>query len=383
MWDDNAEDIDFLSDEDPSHFPADCHVDNSKQMALITWISVFLLQLQARHYIPDVVLDALLKFLHTLFCILGKFSDFVNGIATYFPCSLYRLHQQVGFRESFEKYVVCRKCNTLYQFKDCIDSIGHSKRCSYQAFRGQRRPSHCETLLLKTVELASGRKILYPLKVYCYQSIQFSLQRFLLQPDFVKLCEQWRFCENGNMLCDVYDGQLGKDFQCVSDKPFLAQPYNYAFTLNVDWFQPFLLTTSSVGVVYLTVSNLPRTLRFKRENLIQVGIIPGPTEPKCDINSFLDPLTKELVDFWGGIEMKIHALPNFHLVRAALLCVACDLPAGRKVCGFLSHSANHRCSRCMKVFPVGSKDYSGFNREQWQARTNSSHRAHIKEILKQ
>ena len=122
------------------------------------------------------------------------------------------------------------------------------------------------------------------------------------------------------MLCDVYDSQLWKDFQCVSDKPFLAQPYNYAFTLNVDWFQPFLLTTSSVGVVYLTVSNLPRILRFKRENIILVGIIPGPTEPKCDINSFLDPLTKELVDFWGGIEMKIHALPNFHLVRAALLC---------------------------------------------------------------
>ena len=164
---------------------------------------------------------------------------------------------------------------------------------------------------------------------------------------------------------------------------FLTKPYKYAFTLNVDWFQPFLLTTSSVGVVYLMVSNLPCTLWFKQENIILVEIIPGPTEPKCDINSFLDPLTKELVDFWGGIETKIHALPNFPLVRAALLCVACDLPAGRKVCSFLSPSANHGCSRCMKVFPgaVGSKDFSGFNREQWQARTNSSHRAHIKEIL--
>ena len=187
-------------------------------------------------------------------CILEKFSDFVNGIATHFPCSLYHLHQQVGFRDSFEKYVVCRKCNRLYQFKDCIDSIGHSKRCSYQAFRGQRRPSPCETLLLKTVKLASGRKILYPLKVYCYQSIQLSLQGFLLQPDFVKLCEQWHFCENGNMLCDVYDGQLWKDFQCASDKTVSCPTIQLC---NVDWFQPLLLTTSSVGVVYLTVSSFP------------------------------------------------------------------------------------------------------------------------------
>ena len=39
------------------------------------------------------------------------------------------------------------------------------------------------------------------------------------------------------------------------------------------------------------------------------------------------------------------------LVRCALLCVGCDLPAGRKVCGFLSHAAGKGCSKCNKVFP--------------------------------
>ena len=44
-------------------------------------------------------------------------------------------------------------------------------------------------------------------------------------------------------------------------------------------------------------------------------------------------------------------------VRCLLLGVSCDLPAGRKVCGFL---AKFGCSKCLKEFPgsVGSMDYS-------------------------
>ena len=51
-------------------------------------------------------------------------------------------------------------------------------------------------------------------------------------------------------------------------------------------------------------------------------------------------------------------------VRCALKCVVCDLLAGKKVCGFLSHSAHIGCSRCYKKFPgpLGNHDYSGFDR---------------------
>ena len=60
-----------------------------------------------------------------------------------------------------------------------------------------------------------------------------------------------------------------------------------------------------------------------------------------------------------------------------MLCVACDLPAGRKVCGFLGHSAHLGCSRCFKRFEgsVGTMDYSGFDRGNWIiTRTGSVHR---------
>ena len=35
-------------------------------------------------------------------------------------------------------------------------------------------------------------------------------------------------------------------------------------------------------------------------------------------------------------------------VCCALFCVACDIPAGRKVCGSLGHNAKLSCTRCYK-----------------------------------
>lgn len=45
------------------------------------------------------------------------------------------------------------------------------------------------------------------------------------------------------------------------------------------------------------VLNLPHNICYKRENVILIGVIPGPEEPKHDINSFL-PMVNELLDLW-------------------------------------------------------------------------------------
>ena len=69
------------------------------------------------------------------------------------------------------------------------------------------------------------------------------------------------------------------------------------------------------------------------------------------------------------------------IVRCALLCCACDLPAGRKVCGFLgrTHSASLGCSKCMKAIQgaVGNMNYSGFDHHTWPLRTNAVHRKNV------
>ena len=111
--------------------------------------------------------------------------------------------------------------------------------------------------------------------------------------------------------------------------------------------------------MYAVVLNLPRAIRFKPENLLIIGIIPGPDEPTLVMNSYLKPMTDELFDLWeDGIVMEGS---NSY---AALICVACDRPAATKIGGFLVHSSSHACSYCCKKFSYIKEwkkiDSSGF-----------------------
>jgi len=69
------------------------------------------------------------------------------------------------------------------------------------------------------------------------------------------------------------------------------------------------------------------------------------------MNCYLEPLVKELLKFEAGIIVKTLESPCTTTLRARLLCVACDVPAARKVCGFMGHNATQGCSKCTKKFP--------------------------------
>ena len=184
-------------------------------------------------------------------------------------------------------------------------------------------------------------------------------------------------------MSDVYDGKLWKDFLQFQGTSFLEAKNSIAFMLNIDWFQPFKHHTYSIGVVYLAIMNLPRAVRFKRENIIVVALIPGPTEPSKNINTYLNPLVSELRTLWNGVSFDTCDCGT-QMIRCALLCIGCDLPAGRKVCGFLSYSANLGCSRCYCNFGTGvfgKHNYSGFDRANWIIRTNLKHRDDVESIV--
>lgn len=316
-------------------------------------------------------------------------------VSKIFPKSYYHLLEMVGCDGRFTKHIVCTKCCKLYKHEDAVEKCGttlKSKCCSHVLYPNHPQMSRrapCNASLLKSVECTSGKKFLYPHKVYCYNSLISSLQNFLLRPKFLASCEQWRSknVDTNSIMKDIFDGAIWYEFKRVREDAFLASPYALAFILNIDWFQPYSHTIYSVGAVYLTVMNLSRSVRYKRENIILLGIIPGPSEPEHDINNYLQPLVDELLKLWKGVRFMAY-LPSGKkdeiLIRCALLCVACDLPAGRKVCGFLCHSATLGCSRCLKEFPgpVGCKDYSGFNRSLWQPRTEKGHRDAVDNIKK-
>ena len=215
-------------------------------------------------------------------------------------------------------------------------------------FRSQRKA--CNHNLLKEITLKNSKKY-YPLKTYCYHLIIDSLKAILSRPTYIDQCERWRSRKAPEgMLCDIYDGQVWQDFLKHKDKPFLSQPHNIAFMLNCDWFQPYDHSQYSVGVLYLTILNLPRSIRFKPENIIVAGIIPGPNEPKKNtINSYLRPVVKELNSLWiDGFTMRHNSTSI--TVHAALLASVCDIPATCKIGGFLGHNSLHPCWKCSKEF---------------------------------
>ena len=98
---------------------------------------------------------------------------------------------------------------------------------------------------------------------------------------------------------DVFYGRVWRDFQIYEDVPFLSAPRKYALMVNVDCMQPFKHTTYSIGVIYLVLTKLPRAERFKKDNVILVGVIPGPSEAPITINTYLSPLVDELLILWN------------------------------------------------------------------------------------
>ena len=98
---------------------------------LIYWLLLFLLSWQCGFSLSDSAVDMLLKFLSRYFWAIGTFDE--NGamakVAKCMPNTFYKLKKLLGVmnNDDFVKYVVCPKCKTLYNFKDCIQ-----KRCGRQ-----------------------------------------------------------------------------------------------------------------------------------------------------------------------------------------------------------------------------------------------------------
>lgn len=141
----------------------------------------------------------------------------------------------------------------------------------------------------------------------------------------------------------------------------------------------------SIGVFYLATLNLPRSERFKWENILVIGIVPSLDREHKNLNEFFELAVDELKALWKGVRLRPSLSRTSLIFCAAVLCVSLDTPTTGKICGFKGHSAVFGCSRCLKKFPgsFGEKrDYSGFDRNLWKSRTNQDHRRAALKISK-
>lgn len=351
----------------------------------------FLCMWQCFNHVSDTAIEKLVNVIATVLRYFGTSETFAGSVSVIFPTTVYMIKQWLSLPPStFKRYVVCPECTFLYDpatliYKDRAGNI-QAKKCENVRFSTGKYSRPCGAKLMKRVILSDNKVDYYPLKLYCYKPISESLEN-LLRRDGVELdCNLWRHRKvPTGTYADVYDGKVWARFQNVGGKTFLADENNYALMVNCDWFQPFSRRSDlSIGVIYMTLQNLPRTVRFRRENLIIVGVIPSLQKEPEYLRYFLEPMTEELIQLWNpGKQIKTASYPDGILIRAALICVACDIPAARKFCGFMGHNATYGCSKCFKKFPggVGKTDYSGFNKIAWPKRNAAQHRRDSRELL--
>jgi len=101
---------------------------------------------------------------------------------------------------------------------------------------------------------------------------------------------------------------------------FASNPQNIRLRLASDGFIPFLVMSSTYSTwpVLLIPYNLPPWLCMKQSSIILSMITLGEKAPGMDIDVYLQPLIKELVQLWYGVDA-YDAYTNMRFtLRAAL-----------------------------------------------------------------
>ena len=341
------QDDDLMDDSDMEDLIANFEPENNvpteqrNKPKIITWLCLFLAFWQFTFGITDSALEVIIKFLYTFFSIICENSVSLQTLFAAMPASLYLFLKYLNLgseSKKFVKYVICIKCLKLYKYEDCYTMLQGeriSKTCNNILFpnhpqRFRRAP--CGQKLLMTVK-TNNKTFLSPFKTYCYMPLQDSVENLFTRKDVEEGCELWKSrTQNNDIMTDIYDGAVWKE-----NIEVLREKNTYGIAINLDWFQPFTHVKSySVGVLYAVLLNLPRNERFKRKNVILIGVIPN-MKKEPETNTFVAPFIDDLLESWNG-NMKIKTSSSRGIevpVKLMLLLVGCDIPACRKLCGFL------------------------------------------------
>ena len=210
-----------------------------------------------------------------------------------------------------------------------------------------------KTELAYSETLSFGRK-----KRVAYKKIPFLapskwIELFFQNEEFLTLIKQRPEPSADGSLHDLWDGRILRVFlkdPMNNNRSLLEDKRNLALLLYLDFFNPFTRAIHSSGVLCMTVLNLPRSVRYQKKWAMLIGIIPGPEEAQCHINSYLKPVVNDLLSLYEGIDIRVSGRHSEQFTsRAVLLPVLGDIPASRKISQFLSYKANKPCDKCHKT----------------------------------
>lgn len=328
------------------------------------WIVVWILKYQERCRLSNVAINYLFKFFRYVLVNIDE-----NLFST-FPTSLYMAQKNLGICAHLIKYAACEKCCKLYKVSDVSSSNPNLTpkftNCIYQDFPNHpmsHKRNACGTPLYKQVCTKNGI-IKRPNLIFPTVSLKHQLNNLFKRKGFEESCRKWvNRPSDPEILTDVYDGRIWKSFSDDNGVTFFRPETantHLGIMLNIDWFQPYENSQYSTGAIYAIICNLPRNERFKPSNILTLALIPGPKEPKLHhLNHYLAPLIDQLIELWHGIDLsETFENPNGEKIRGAIICCSCDIPAARKLCGYIS--ARIACHRCLKHASFDDRNQPNF-----------------------
>ncbi|QRW17362.1 Transposase family tnp2 [Rhizoctonia solani] len=194
-----------------------------------------------------------------------------------------------------------------------------------------------------------------PQKTFTYIPLIPQLQALYCS---LRMCEAMQYRHNykrnkdtiedyfdGNQYCELLGTYVTVDGE---QKPFkfFADWREIALALSTDGMCPFKRRKNSCWPLILINLNLPPNQRTHLENLVCVGVIPGPKSPK-NLGSFLWPLIDELLQLASGVSAVDVSTKQLFSLRAHLLAVFGNIPAITKLLDFVGHNGRFPCRFCL------------------------------------
>ena len=132
--------------------------------------------------------------------------------------------------------------------------------------------------------------------------------------------------------------------QCTG-RMFFSDRRDIALGLSTDGFSPWRRRKKSAWPIILYNYNLPPDIRFHKDNIIPLCVIPGPKKPK-DFDSFLWPALQEFLKLSIGVPAFDALTVSQFLLCAFLIIVSGDIPAVSMVMQMKGHNAIVPCRMC-------------------------------------
>ncbi|GES77597.1 uncharacterized protein LOC114575354 [Rhizophagus clarus] len=304
-----------------------------------SWILIWIFKYQARFRLSDVAINSLIMFFQQTLMDADqtRFKDF--------PSSLHNASNLLQIDNQSKTYAVCSSCNTLYNIVDVVAK--EEFKCTHIEFPMKSKEKPCGTELAEQVPLTIENKR-RPKLLFLLPNLKIQINGLYQRIEFRQQLQKWTNQDvNNEILADIYDGKIWKNFPDTSGvsyfTPEIADSY-LEIMINLDWFQPFESSVYSCGAIYGVICNLLRKIRFKKENMLTLGLLPEPNKVKLHkINYYLFPIVDELLEFWDRIKISA-ARKN---IRVALICCSNDIPIVKKLCRHVSALVS--CHRCYKA----------------------------------